>query len=136
MSPNNAFSSTATAKVTFNPQLKRTSYKAYLRLFSPLATSNVESNDIVIPLTAEYTGPTSSVDNNSIIEEPIVKVENKTLIIDNADVKAINVYSTTGALMANSSNSNTLNLSHLNGIYIVNVKTTDNISYTSKVIIK
>ena len=136
MSPNNAFSSTATAKVTFNPQLKRTSYKAYLRLFSPLATSNVESNDIVIPLTAEYTGPTSSVDNNSIIEEPIVKVENKTLIIDNADVKAINVYSTTGALMANSSNSNTLNLSHLNGVYIVNIKSTDNISYTSKVIIK
>ncbi len=136
---NNAYSTTATATVTFKPEYhnstKRT-FNATLRLSSPLATSNVESNDIVIPLTASYSGPQTNVENNSIIEEPVFNVENKVLIINNADVKAINVYSTTGALMANRSNSNTLDLSHLNGVYIVNVKTTDNISYTSKVIIK
>ena len=53
---NNAFSSSASATVTFTPKANRSSYKAYLRLFSPLASSNVESNDIVIPITATYSG--------------------------------------------------------------------------------
>ena len=57
---NNAFSPTATATVTFKPNIykgtKRT-YNATLRLFSPLASTNSESNDIVIPLTATYNGP-------------------------------------------------------------------------------
>ena len=57
---NNAFSPTTSATVTFKPNIykstKRT-YNATLRLFSPLASSNVESNDIVIPLTATYDGP-------------------------------------------------------------------------------
>lgn len=57
---NNAFSPTASATVTFKPNIykdtKRT-YNATLRLFSPLASTNSESNDIVIPLTATYNGP-------------------------------------------------------------------------------
>ena len=53
---NNAFSTSASATITFTPKANKSSYKAYLRLFSPLATTNVESNDIVIPITATYTG--------------------------------------------------------------------------------
>ena len=57
---NNAFSPTATATITFKPNIykgtKRT-YNATLRLFSPLASTNSESIDIVIPLTATYNGP-------------------------------------------------------------------------------
>ena len=57
---NNAFSPTATVTVTFKPNIykgtKRT-YNATLRLFSPLASTNSESIDIVIPLTATYNGP-------------------------------------------------------------------------------
>ena len=57
---NNAFSPTASATVTFKPNIykgtKRT-YNATLRLFSPLASTNSESIDIVIPLTATYNGP-------------------------------------------------------------------------------
>ena len=53
---NNAFSSSASATVTFTPKANKSNYKAYLRLFSPLASSNVESNDIVIPITATYSG--------------------------------------------------------------------------------
>lgn len=53
---NNAFSTSATATVTFTPKANKSTYNATLRLFSPLATSNVESNDIVIPISATYTG--------------------------------------------------------------------------------
>lgn len=53
---NNAFSASATATVTFTPKNNKSTYNATLRLFSPLATSNVESNDIVIPITATYYG--------------------------------------------------------------------------------
>lgn len=53
---NNAFSTSATATVTFTPKANKSSYNAYLRLFSPLASSSVESNDIVIPISATYYG--------------------------------------------------------------------------------
>ncbi len=56
---NNPFSTTATATVTFLPKEGRESYNASLRLHSPLASSNVESNDIVIPLTASYILPST-----------------------------------------------------------------------------
>ena len=70
---NNAFSASASATVTFTPKANKSSYKASLRLFSPLATSNKESNDIVIPITATYTGageesetPTITVSKSSV----------------------------------------------------------------------
>jgi hypothetical protein len=63
VSSNNAFSTTATATVTFTPKEIKSSYNATLRLFSPLATTNVESNDIVIPISAKYTGATTGIEN-------------------------------------------------------------------------
>jgi len=53
---NNTFSTSATATVTFTPKANKSTYSAYIRLFSPLASSSVESNDIVIPITATYSG--------------------------------------------------------------------------------
>lgn len=47
---------TVTATVKFIPDGKKRDYSATLRLYSPLASTSVESNDIVIPLTATYTG--------------------------------------------------------------------------------
>ena len=138
INPNNAFSETATATVSFginSDNATKNSFNAYLRLFSPLASSSVESNDIVIPLTGTYTGETTSVENN-ITNELTIKVENKIVSIENVDVNTIKAYSTTGALMAQISNNNSLDLSNLNGIYIIEVTTTDSTIYTSKVIIK
>ncbi len=139
MAENNAYSAKASATVTFKPNntySDKTSFKAYLRLFSPLASSNTESNDIIIPLTASYTGPTSNVDVKNIIEESIVKVIKKTLIVENIEVAEINVYTITGALIASSKNSNSIDLSHLNGVYIVNIQSINNNSFTNKIIIQ
>ena len=61
------FSTSATATVTFTPKANKTTYKAYLRLFSPLASTKSESNDIVIPITATYTGA-------NIPETPTIKI--------------------------------------------------------------
>ena len=139
MNKNNAFSENASATVTFKPnntKSNKTSFNATLRLFSPLASSNVESNDIVIPLTATYTGPTSSISNNNFIEAPIIKVSNKTLIVENINANEIKIYSISGALMACAKNCNTFDVSHLNGVYIVTVNSTDNHSFTDKVVIQ
>ena len=139
MNKNNAFSEKTSATVTFKPnntKSNKTSFNATLRLFSPLASSNVESNDIVIPLTATYTGPTSSISNNNFIEAPIIKVSNKTLIVENIDADEIKIYSISGALMDCAKNCNTFDVSHLKGVYIVTVNSTDNHSFTDKVIIQ
>ncbi len=57
---NDQFSTeTVTATIKFTPDGKKREYNATLRLFSLLASSKVESNDIVIPLTATYDGPLS-----------------------------------------------------------------------------
>ena len=139
MAENNAYSAKASATVTFKPNhtySDKTSFKAYLRLFSPLASSNTESNDIIIPLTASYTGPTSNVDIKNIVEEPNIKVTNKTLIIENIEVSEINVYSITGAIIESVKNSNIIDLSHLSGMYIVKVNSIDNNSFSNKIIIQ
>lgn len=139
MDSNNAFSTNATATVTFKINSSNTTkevYNANLRLFSPVASSNVESNDIVIPLTGVYTGPMSNIENISITENISIKVDNKILMVENIKADEISVYSTTGALIAYNKYSNTIDLSHLNGIYIVNIKSNNATSHTSKVIIK
>lgn len=136
---NNAFSESVTANVSFSIKHKNTTKNAYnatLRLFSPLASTNVESNDIIIPLSGTYSGPTTAVDKTSLCDNISIKIENKTLSIENAQVEYINVYSTTGALVASISDYNSIDLSHLNGVYIVSVKSTEGISHTSKVILK
>ena len=136
---NNAFSSSATATVTFklnNSNTTETTYNANLRLFSPCASSSVESNDIVIPIVGSYTGPLTHTENISATNDVSIKVNNKILSLENTVAEQINVYSATGALMASISNSNSIDLTHLNGVYIVEIKSTDATLHTSKVIIK
>lgn len=136
---NNAFSETATATVTFSVKDKnttKTSYNAHLRLFSPNASTKVESNDIIIPLTGSYAGPTTNVDQDIINKEISIKVNNKILYIENADAKEIKVYAPTGALMAQANNCNMLDLSHLKGIYIVNITSTDSTFHSTQIIVK
>ena len=131
---NNAYSTSAQFTVTFNAKEARASYNAYLRLFSPLASTSVESNDIMIPLTGTYTGPLSKVE--SINGEDIsVKINNKVLTVENADVEDIYIYSTTGALMAHS-NSNSIDLTNFNGIFITYIKTTNSTIHTTKIVVK
>ena len=139
MNSNNAFSETATATVTFSVNSKntsKTSYNAQLRLFSPLASTNVESNDIVIPLTGSYTGPTTDIEPNHITKDVTIIVNNKILSVENADAKEIKVYASTGALLASANNSNSIDLSHLRGMYIVNIITTDSTTHSTKIIVK
>ena len=139
MNSNNAFSETATATVTFSVNSKntsKTSYNAYLRLFSPLASTNVESNDIVIPLTGSYTGPTTNIESNYITKDVTITVNNKILSVENADAKEIKVYASTGALVASAYNSSTIDLSHLSGMYIVNIITTNSTTHSNKIIVK
>ncbi len=64
---NTAFSTSATATVKFTPKANKSTYKAELRLFSPLASSKSESNDIVIPITATYSGA-------NVPETPTIKI--------------------------------------------------------------
>ena len=80
---NNAFSTSASATVTFTPKANKSSYKAYLRLFSPLATTNVESNDIVIPITATYTG----TDAPEEPEEPEIPEPEEPIVVTGYDLK-------------------------------------------------
>ena len=136
---NNAFSNTVSATVTFKPDTHNTTkrtFNASLRLFSPAASTNVESNDIVIPLTASYAGTQTGVESNSIIEEPIIKVENKILTVENAEVENISIYSVSGALITYANNCNSVDLSNLNGMFIVNVITSDSATHSAKVIVK
>lgn len=136
---NNAFSNTVSATVTFKPvtnNISKRVYNASLRLFSPVASTNVESNDIVIPLTATYTGSQTGIDNHCFIEEPIFNVVNKVLTIENVDIENVSIFSVSGALMVSANNCNSVNLSHLNGLYIVNIRTSDNNLLSSKIIVK
>lgn len=138
INPNNAFSATTTASVSFcvnNENTTKTNYSAELRLFSPLASSNVESNDIVIPLTATYEGPKTNIEN-SFDENISININDKILSVENTDAETINVYSTTGALMASINNSNIIDLSHLNGVFIVNIKSADGFLHSHKIALK
>ncbi len=135
---NNAFSNSVSATVTFKPDNHNTTkrlFNASLRLFSPLASTNVESNDIVIPLTGSYSGIQTNIENNTITEKPIISVKNKILTIENINVKDICIYSTTGALMAQGSD-NSIDLSNLNGIYIAYIKDSNSTIHTTKIIVR
>ena len=139
INPNNAFSETATATVSFSIKSKNTSknaYNAHLRLFSPLASTNTESNDIIIPLTGSYTGPTTNVESNLVAKDIAININNKILTVENVDTKAINIYSMTGALITSVSNCNSIDVSHLNGVYLANIISVDGVTYTHKIIIR
>ena len=77
---NNAFSTSASATVTFTPKANKSSYSASLRLFSPLASSSVESNDIVIPITATYSGAGEEEPENPEITTSATSVDLSTTI--------------------------------------------------------
>lgn len=77
--------STVTATVTFTPDIKKREYNASLRFHSPLATSNEESNDIVINLTAAYDGPLTYG------MTPRMATEQVTQTIDNEDYYSFNL---------------------------------------------
>jgi hypothetical protein len=139
INPNNAFSETATATVSFSIKSKNTSkntYNAHLRLFSPLASTNTESNDIIIPLTGSYTGPTTNIESNLVAKDIAININNKILTVENVDTKAINIYSMTGALITSVSNCNSIDVSHLNGVYLANIISVDGATYTHKIIIR
>ena len=77
---NNAFSTSASVTVTFTPKANKSSYSASLRLFSPLASSSVESNDIVIPITATYSGAGEEEPENPEITTSATSVDLSTTI--------------------------------------------------------
>lgn len=135
MSSNNAFSATATATVTFNPKEIKSSYNATLRLFSPLATTNVESNDIVIPISAKYTGATTGIKNIENTDEVKTIVKNKTLIIENIEVATIDIYTMSGTNIASFSESNIANLTSLSGVYIAVITDKNNNRHIQKVVL-
>lgn len=73
ISDNTPFSSSFTAKVTFNPDGLKSSYTAYLRLSSPGAT------DIMIPINATYTGATTEPDDPDEPDTPAVSFDDNVL---------------------------------------------------------
>ncbi len=71
-------------------------------------------------IAAQYTFSltTSGIEGISLEAQPTISVANKVLTVKGAEVADIIVYSTTGVINAHQSNSNSIDLSHLNGIYI------------------
>ena len=65
-----------------------------------------------------------------------ININDKILSVENTDAETINVYSTTGALMASINNSNIIDLSHLNGVFIVNIKSADGFLHSHKIALK
>ena len=135
MGTNDAFSATATATITFNSTDKRKDYNATLRLFSPLATSNVESNDVVIPITGAYTGVVTDIDEIECNKELTIRLENKTLTIENIDVAQIKIYSISGLETAKQSNCNSIGLDNLSGIYVAMITDAKGYIYTHKIVL-
>ena len=135
MGTNDAFSATATATITFNSTDKRKDYNATLRLFSPLATSNVESNDVVIPITGAYTGVVTDIDEIECNKELTIRLENKTLTIENIDVAQIKIYSISGLETAKQSNCNSIGLDNLSGIYVAMITDANGYIYTHKIVL-
>lgn len=88
---NGPFESSVNATVTFYPKAGRETYSATLRLHAPLATANVESNDILIPITATFTLPSTdpvlSVDKASLAMTATVgTVVTQTLNVSSANL--------------------------------------------------
>ena len=71
-------------------------------------------------IAAQYTFAltTSGIEGISLEVKPTISVANKILTVKGIEVADITVYSTTGVINAHQSNSNSIDLSHLKGIYI------------------
>jgi hypothetical protein len=121
---NNAFSTSANVTVSFTPKSNRSTYNATLRLFSPLASTKSESNDIVIPITATYSGELTEIDN--IDKDGAVKIviEDKFLVVENCDVAKIEVYTMSGFKMKSHNNVNRVPLDNVSGVLIAVVTDT------------
>lgn len=136
ISENTPFSTTATATVTFKPSGMRVNYNAYLRLHSPLATSNVESNDIVIPIVAKNNDSTVGISEVSMQDnEPEIVADGNAINISGVDVARVDVYTTCGRLVG-SYTDNHINANLTNGIYLVVMTDKSGDSYTKKIVIK
>ena len=136
ISDNTPFSTTATATVTFKPDDKRSNYTAVLRLHSPLATSNVESNDIVIPIVAKNEDTTVGIGATTLPDcDPVVIVNGNNINISGIDVESTDIYSTCGKLIG-SYTGNHITHNITTGIYIIAITDTYGNPYTQKVIIQ
>lgn len=135
ISENTPFSTDATATVTFIPDNTRSNYNATLRLHSPLATSNIESNDIVIPITAKNNDQLVSIAETEISEQtPIVNINANTITINGIEIHELNIYSVCGMQMR-SSDSNAISIDGLSGIFILTFKDITGATHSQKVVI-
>lgn len=135
ISENTPFSTNATATVTFCPDDKRVNYNAVLRLHSPLATSNVESNDIVIPIIAKNNDELVAINEIQINgNNPIITVDNNSIIITGVEVTNATLYSTCGMQMRSSDN-NIITTDGLSGIYILTFRDKSGATYSRKIAI-
>lgn len=136
ISENTPFSTTATATVTFKPDDKRVNYNAYLRLHSPLATSNVESNDIVIPITAKNNDMAVGIDKTIQPDyKPIVLTDGNTIKILGPEIEKADLYSTCGKLIG-SYDKNSFNANCANGIYLIAISYGNGLNHTQKIVIR
>lgn len=137
ISENTPFSTSATATVTFKPSGKRVDYSAYLRLHSPLATSNVESNDIVIPIVAKNNDTTVGIDQTLLQnKEPEISIEAEKINISGVVVKNASLYTTCGRLVGEWTE-NDINVANIvGGIYIVSVTDENGNTFTRKIALK
>lgn len=89
------------------------------------AFSDFASTDIVIPLTGVYSGQLTDIEKNIAYDDISFKVCDKALIVENANVGNISIYSVTGVLMVSVENPKTIDLSNLKGVYIAVVTDID-----------
>ncbi len=121
VSANNPFSATAKVTVTFLPKSDRKDYAAVLRLHSPLVTSSVESNDIVIPISATYNFQQDTyVAENKLESAMVIIVDGDDIVVKGVSATGIKVFDISGTVVAESANSDVCNVSALaNGLYVV-----------------
>lgn len=134
ISENSPFDTGYSAKVTFIPDGIKREYKTTLRLYSP------QANDILIPISANYTGEFSVNSTESGVREIecnsnkiSIQQTDSQITVCNDDIKQIEIYSIDGKLV-NTSNSNTINAPTNKGVYILKAKTTEGNNYSTKIL--
>ena len=88
-------------------------------------------------IAAQYTFSltTSGIEGIRLEAQPTISVANKVLTVKGAEVADIIVYSTTGIVNAYQSNCNSIDLSHLKGIYIAVATDKNGNRFTHKVVL-
>ena len=136
ISENSPFSTSVTATITFKPDDKRVDYNAYLRLHSPLATSNVESNDIVIPIVGRNNDTAVGIDEITQLKyQPIVTIDGNAINILGPDIEKVDLYSTCGKLVG-SYKTNNFSTNCGDGIYLLAITYSNGNIHTQKIVIR